>query len=210
MTEGTTTTRRSLRPSRLLLLLAALGVAAGSALFGGILSESPASTTQPAAAAAAPFAGRVPSIPAARDTATTIGKLQAELRAEPDDAASLTLLGLEYEQRARETGDPSYYSKAEGVLRDALGIAPGSPLAESGLGSLALSRHRFREALVLGRRAIAYGEAAAAPNAIQSRSYGIVGDALIELGRYGEAFDSFDRMMELEPGLASYARASYA
>jgi tetratricopeptide (TPR) repeat protein len=210
MTERPTRIGRSLRTRRLLLLLVVVCVAAGAAMFGGVLSESSGSPAQPATAAAAPLAGRIPSIPPARETATTIRKLQAGLRAQPDDAASLPLLGLESEQRARETGDPGYYSKAEGVLRDALGLAPGSPLAASGLGSLALSRHRFGEALVLGRRAIAFGTAAEAPNAIQSRSYGIVGDALVELGRYEEAFDSFDRMMSLEPGLAAYARASYA
>ena len=80
---------------------------------------------------------------------------------QPNDASSLTLLGLEYEQRARETGDPSYYSKADGVLNDALGLAPRSPLTESGLGSLALSRHLFGEGLRWGRRAIADGGARA-------------------------------------------------
>lgn len=201
---------RSLRSRRLLLLLLAVVVAAAATMFGGILSGSHASSATPAPAAAAPFTGRLPALPAARGTAREITKLQARLRSQPDDAGSLTLLGLEYEQRARETGDPSYYSKAEGVLRDALELAPGSPLAESGLGSLALSRHRFREALALGRRALALGTAAGVPNAIQSRSWGIVGDALVELGRYNEAFDDFDRMMRLEPGLAAYARSSYA
>src|SRR5262249_58739492 len=124
-------------------------------------------------------------------------------RAQPDDADSLTLLGLEYEQRARETGDPSYYTKADSVLNDALGLAPRSPLTESGLGSLALSRHRFREGLGWGRRAIADGVAAQVPNAIQSRSYGIVGDALIELGRYGKAFSAFYRTTHLDPGLSA-------
>jgi tetratricopeptide (TPR) repeat protein len=179
-------------------------------MFGGILSESTGAPAQPADAAAAPLSGVVPSRPAARNTAATIRKLQAGLRAQPDDAGSLTLLGLEYEQRARETGDPSYYSKADSVLNDALGLAPRSPLTESGLGSLALSRHLFRAGLQWGRRAIADGEAARVPNAIQSRSYGVIGDALVELGRYGEAFAAFDRMMQLEPGLAAYARVSYA
>jgi len=139
-----------------------------------------------------------------------IRKLQETLRAHPDDADSLTLLGREYEQRAREIGDPTYYSKADGVLRDALGISPASPLAESGVASLALSRHRFREGLALGRRAIELGTDAGAPAAIQSRNWGIVGDALVELGRYDDAFAAFDRMMRLEPGLAAYARVSYA
>jgi tetratricopeptide (TPR) repeat protein len=179
-------------------------------MFGGILSGSHAAAPEAAPAAVSPFAGRAPSLPAARDTAGVIRKLQASLRVQPDDADSLTLLGLEYEQRARETGDPSYYPKAEGVLRDALGLSPNSPLAESAVASLALSRHRFREGLALGRRAIELGTAAGAPSAIQSRSWGIVGDALVELGRYDEAFAAFDRMMTLEPGLAAYARVSYA
>jgi tetratricopeptide (TPR) repeat protein len=191
-------------------VLVVLCVAAGATMFGGILSESPAAPSEPAAATAAPLSGAVPSLPAARNTAATIRKLQGELRAQPDDAAALTLLGLEYEQRARETGDPSYYSKADGVLNDALGLAPRSPLTESGLGSLALSRHLFRDGLQWGRRAIADGEAAHVPNAIQSRSYGVVGDALVELGRYDEAFAAFDRMTQLEPGLAAYTRVSYA
>ncbi len=209
---GTTSSkRRSLRcGSRLLLLFAAVLGATVATMFGGILSGSHAAAPEAAPAAVSPLVGRIPSLPAARDTAGVIRKLQASLRAQPDDADSLTLLGLEYEQRARETGDPSYYSKADGVLRDALGLSPSSPLAESGVASLALSRHRFREGLALGRRAIELGTEAGAPDAIQSRNWGIAGDALIELGRYGDAFAAFDRMMSLEPGLAAYARVSYA
>jgi len=210
MIQSTNRIGRSLRPRRLLLLLVVLCVAAGATMFGGVLSEAPASPPRPPAAAAAPLAGVVPSLPAARDTAGTIEKLQAELRARPDDADALTLLGLEYEQRARETGDPSYYTKADGVLNEALGLAPDGPVTESGRGALALSRHRFHEGLAWGRRALADGAAAHAPDAIQSRAYGIVGDALVELGRYGKAFDAFDRMMRLDPGLAAYTRVSYA
>jgi tetratricopeptide (TPR) repeat protein len=210
MTRTTSTLGRSLRPRRLLLLLVALCVAVGATMFGGILSESPAAPSQPASAVASPLGGVVPSVPAARDTAASIRKLQAELRAEPNDPQALTLLGLQYEQRARETADPSYYTKADSVLGHALAQAPGSPLAESGLGSLALSRHRFREALAWGRRALADGGAAHAPKGIQARSFGVIGDALVELGRYSDAFDAFDRMMRLDPGLAAYTRVSYA
>jgi tetratricopeptide (TPR) repeat protein len=76
-------------------------------------------------------------------------------------------------------------------------------VATSGLGSLALARHRFREALGLGKRAIALSPSTA-------RSYGVAGDALVELGRYREAFAAFDRMAALRPSLAAYARISYA
>jgi tetratricopeptide (TPR) repeat protein len=37
-----------------------------------------------------------------------------------------------------------------------------------------------------------------------------MGDALVELGRYPEAFRAFQRMVDLKPSLASYARVSYA
>src|SRR5262249_39568837 len=40
--------------------------------------------------------------------------------------------------------------------------------------------------------------------------YGVVGDAQLELGRYPQAFRSFDRMASLKPSVASYARVSYA
>ena len=129
--------------------------------------------------------------------------LQESLRARPNDAHAATLLGLAYQQRARETGDPSYYTRSEGILRRALAIAPNDFLATSALGSLALSRHRFRDALALGRRARALSPATA-------RNYGVIGDALVELGRYREAFAAFDRMARLRPGLAAYARVSYA
>ena len=72
------------------------------------------------------------------------------------------------------------------MLQRALALAPRDLLATSGLGSLALSRHRFREALALGRRARAISPTTA-------RNYGVIGDALVELGRYREAFRAFDR-----------------
>ena len=40
-------------------------------------------------------------------------------------------------------------------------------------------------------------------------NYGITGDALVELGRYPAAFEAFDTMATLRPGLSSYARVSH-
>src|SRR5205823_12224947 len=135
--------------------------------------------------------------------AQLVERLQASVRAAPQDVQALDLLGLVYQQRARETGDPAYYTKSDGVLRRALALQPKDLLATSGLGSLALSRHRFRKALVLGRKARAISPSTA-------RSYGVIGDALVELGRYRQAFAAFDTMARLRPGLAAYARVSYA
>jgi tetratricopeptide (TPR) repeat protein len=132
-----------------------------------------------------------------------VASLQQEFRSHPLDAHAWALLGLAYQQRAREIADPSYYTKSEGALRRALRLAPNNLVATSGLASLALSRHRFREALGLARQAHALSPTTALP-------YGLLGDAELELGRYRQAFADFDRLARLKPSLAAYSRVSYA
>src|SRR5438132_14151265 len=51
---------------------------------------------------------------------TLFRSLQAELRSNPSNVKALDTLGLAYEQRVRETGDPTYYGKAGGILHEAL------------------------------------------------------------------------------------------
>ena len=43
-----------------------------------------------------------------------------------------------------------------------------------------------------------------------ARGFGLLGDALLELGRYDEAFNAFDRQVDLKPSLGGYARIAYA
>src|SRR5438128_11285276 len=186
---------------RIALGSAAALSAAAALLLGGVL-RGPA----PAQTAAVP-AGIAPESLTAGfftgGTAQLVERLQASVRAAPQDVQSLDLLGLAYQQRARETGDPAYYTKSDGVLRRALSLQPNDLFATSGIGSLALSRHRFRDALALGRRAHTISPSTA-------RNYGVIGDALVELGRYREAFAAYDRMGALKPRLASYARIGHA
>ena len=140
---------------------------------------------------------------AAGDTQAEIAGLQGELRLRPRDVKALETLGLAYLQRVRETGDASYYPKADGVLHDALAVEPRDLIATAGLGQLALARHQFRRALALGLRARSISPTTAGV-------YGVIGDAEIELGHYPQAFAAFDRMTALKPSVASYARVSYA
>ena len=178
---------------RLILGGLAAGATAAALLLGGMLTDGSAQE-----AARVPVASAIVASGSA-----LIPQLQQQVRANPTGVVGLGLLGLAYQQRARETGDPSYYTKSEGVLHRALRYSPDDLVATGGLGALALSRHRFREALTLGQRAVALSPSTA-------RGYGIVGDALVELGRYRAAFAAFDRMASLKPSLSSYARVSYA
>ena len=188
--------------SRLIVLVTVAALAAAVTLLGGAFRGS----HSPAAQAASP-AGAARALTdaglAVGDTAALVSQLQDRLRADPRDARGYALLGLAYQQRARETGDPTYYPRSERALRRALRLAPADAVSIGGLGSLALSRHRFREALGLGRRALRLAPGSA-------RTYGVIGDSLVELGRYDQAFRAFDTMAQLRPSLAAYARVSYA
>jgi tetratricopeptide (TPR) repeat protein len=137
------------------------------------------------------------------DTGTYVAQLEARVAEDGADAEALTLLGVAYQQRSRETGDPSFYPRSERVLREALALGPTNALALRGLASLAASRHRFDESLELARRAQKYEPRSAAV-------YGLLGDAYLELGRYRRAFAAFDRMAAIKPGVLAYARVSYA
>ena len=185
---------KTARRTRLALAGTVAALAATVLLLGGALPR----TDLPAAA--------VPATPVRADPAAAtkagVRSLQTQVRADRRDARSLTLLALAYQQRARETGDAAYLTRSERSLRAALRVAPRDADAVTALGALALSRHEFGRALVLGHRALALRPRD--PNA-----YGVVGDALLELGRYNAAFAAFDAMAARRPNASSYARISY-
>ncbi|TMM02383.1 MAG: hypothetical protein E6G02_11285 [Actinobacteria bacterium] len=137
-----------MKRQRLILVAAAAGLTAAALTLGGVLHDS-SSASPTAAAQVAPTSAS--GQPSPGNTLAVAARLQATLRGNPNDVPSLDSLGLAYQQRARETGDPTYYTKSDEALHRALALVPRDLLATSGLGSLALSRHRFREALVLGR-----------------------------------------------------------
>ncbi|HST17247.1 MAG TPA: hypothetical protein VLK36_06235 [Gaiellaceae bacterium] len=188
-----------MRHLRLLVAGAAAAITAAALLLGGLTARGTTTAQPKADAQSAQLAAGF----AAGNTQALVLQLQAGLRSRPQNVRGLDLLGLAYQQRARETGDPSYYVKSDGVLRRALRHAPHDLNATSGLASLALSRHKFALGLELGRKALAISPTTA-------RNYGVVGDAQLELGRYRAAFAAFDTMARLQPSVSSYSRIAYA
>jgi len=178
---------------------AAVAVLGAGSLFGGLLGEL---RPEAAPASASPRLELDAALPLG-GTAVAVRRLERAVRVDPRDAGRLGELGLAYQLRWRETGDPSFLPLSERALRGALRTRPRDAAATLGLGNLALIRHDFRGALALGREA-----RRRAPFA--GRPFGVVGDALIELGRYPQAFAEFDRMTAVKPSLASYARIAYA
>jgi tetratricopeptide (TPR) repeat protein len=148
-------------------------------------------------------AGALPPGPRPGDsTDTRIGKLQATVRAQPRRADGYTLLAGAYLQKSRETGDASFYSRAGAAVDRALSLAPGDPAALTQRGALALARHDFRAGLSDAQRARAQ-----APQV--NKPYGVLVDALVELGRYDDAGRALQQMVDRRPDLAAYARVSY-
>jgi tetratricopeptide (TPR) repeat protein len=141
---------------------------------------------------------------ATRRTSTDkeIENIQSRLTKRNNDPTLLAALGAAYLQKARDTGDPTYYARAETVLRQSLAAKPENDDALNGMGVLALARHQFSEALDWGQRAVQV-------NPYRAANYGIVGDAQVELGRYDEAVATFQKMVDTRPDLTSYSRVSY-
>lgn len=131
-----------------------------------------------------------------------IESLQSRLRASPDDWQAYSQLGVAYLQKAREIGDPAYYQKAEGVLQSGLSLEPEDYTAVSAMGALALARHQFLAALD-------WGERARQINPDRAYAYGVIADAQVELGRYPEAIQTLQTMVDLRPDMTSYSRISY-
>jgi tetratricopeptide (TPR) repeat protein len=151
---------------------------------------------------AAPRAGPVHHavVPGTNDV---IAQAQAKLGTQPNDWQAVDLLAGAYLQKVREVGDPSYYPKVEALLTRAVAHDASDAEATTLMGTLALARHQFAAALDWGRKAHTLDPAS-------SRALGVIGDAEIELGRYPQALDSFQQMVDLRPDLSSYARVSYA
>jgi tetratricopeptide (TPR) repeat protein len=181
------------------VVTAAVAVLGGA--FGGGEDQS-APRAQPSSGAEAVF-GRLLSGLEGDDSAAYVGRLERRLTAGPEDGDTLLQLGFAYQQRARETGDPSFFSLSERALRRALPSRQSAALATTGLASLAVSRHRFGAAVPLARDALRY-------DAKNGTAYGALGDALLNLGRYEGAFGAYDRMAELSPSVGSYARIAHA
>jgi tetratricopeptide (TPR) repeat protein len=167
------------------------------AVFGAVLAVMVAlngGAASPPALSAGADIGR-PSGDPVRDA-------QAMVRAAPASSSAYATLGDAYVTRARERGDPGFYSRAERAFDAALRRDPRNVSALIGVGTLAGLRHDFRGQLRQGVAA-----RVAVPDL--ARPLTVVADAQVELGRYPAAARTIQRLVDLKPGLASYARVSY-
>ncbi|HEY7226062.1 MAG TPA: tetratricopeptide repeat protein [Micromonosporaceae bacterium] len=132
-----------------------------------------------------------------------ISRTQQRLTQVPGDWTSWAGLALLYLERSRTTGDPTWYTKAQGAVERSFALHPAANTdASIAAGALANSRHDF----AAGRR---YARDAIAANAYSAEAYGVLGDAETQLGHRDAATAAIQRMLDLRPGLPAYSRAAY-
>jgi len=147
------------------------------------------------------FFGFWPNLLQAQGTRTDnqIAYYQQLIRRNPGNAKALYGLGDALIRKARETGDPAYFNRAEEALKRSLEIAPKNAGAMRHLAYVFYSRHEFEAAANHARKAIEM-------NPTDGDSYGVLGDSLLEVGEYARAEEVYKKMMELEENLYSYSR----
>ena len=130
-------------------------------------------------------------------------RARRQIEARPEDARPYNQLALGLARRARETANPDFYDQAEGALEKALELRPENFESRKLEVWLDLGRHRFAEALVAARELNRE-----VPDDLQV--YGFVVDAAVETGRYEEAEQAAQWMLDLRPGnIPGLTRAAY-
>jgi tetratricopeptide (TPR) repeat protein len=183
------------------VLPASVAVAAAAALFGTGGGDD-ASRAQAAPAAATDLSALVEQF-SARSSREVVRRLEREAAARPGDAEVLALLGVGYQQLFRELGDPAWLSRSQAALGRSVSTGRRTPVAVTGLAQLAVSQHRFRDAIPLAREALRSSRG-------NTAALGALADALVNTGRYREANMVIDRMAEAAPSVAAYARVAFA
>lgn len=132
-----------------------------------------------------------------------IARARKVVEQKPGQAQAYNDLAMALARRARETADTAYYIEAEKALEKSFAIEPGNFEGLKAKAWVLLGKHEFAEALKLATQLNR-------KFADDATVYGLMTDAYVELGRYKEAEESAQWMLDLGrasvPGLT---RAAY-
>ena len=134
---------------------------------------------------------------------TGIARARAAIAKEPAKAEHQNALALALARRARETSDTNYYDQAAMALRKSLELEPGNFGARRTKAWILLGKHEFAAALDLAKELNRE-----VPDDVTV--YGLLTDANIELGKYKEAEESAQWMLDLSRNsIPALTRAAY-
>jgi tetratricopeptide (TPR) repeat protein len=126
----------------------------------------------------------------------------AKLQKQPSTPAQQCLLAKAYIQKMRETVDFGYLDRASKLVDAVLIRDPANYQAIRLRSEIGMERHAFQ-------KVADYSEAVVklAPN--DPWSWGMLGDASMELAKYEQAQAAYKRMVSIKPDLSSYNRIAY-
>ena len=129
--------------------------------------------------------------------------LQAQVeRGDDTDVDALRQLAAIAVEQAALSGDVVGYAVAEDALAKAARLAPDAPATLIGQGHLALAQHDFARAHDLGTQALQAVPA-------NEDALGVLVDANVELGRYDDAAQRLQALLDRSPALPALSRMSY-
>ncbi|MFN0166040.1 MAG: tetratricopeptide repeat protein, partial [Bryobacteraceae bacterium] len=136
----------------------------------------------------------------AADPAATLSPAQREIQMaqqaaqrDPRRAQPLADVAMGFLRRARETSDPQYLDRAERSIDQALGIEKDSIEALRARVTVLNARHRYEEAIDLGRKLNQR-----IPDDVQI--YGLLAEAYMALGQYQKAETEAQWMIDMRRG----------
>jgi tetratricopeptide (TPR) repeat protein len=130
-----------------------------------------------------------------------IRQRQEQIRAGRQTDLALEQLGWLFVAKARETFDPGCYKLAE---QCAVALDARQPHCAEALllrGHVLQNLHRFAESETVARELVAARG--------RAFDFGVLGDALMELGRIQEAVAAYQSMVDQRPDLQSYSRIAH-
>lgn len=139
------------------------------------------------------------------ETDNVIHFFQWKVAQDPDDFFNYDHLGVAYIQKARETGDVTYYDLAAKALEKSLGLEstyPAASPATKHLATVYYAQHRFAESLALAQKAIDLNPRDITP-------YALIGDARSEMGEYEKAWAAYRHLQNAEDAQSSTSGVQY-
>ena len=129
-----------------------------------------------------------------------VQRAKAMIARDTNNQEGYTKLAEAYMRKARESGDSGYYLRAETAIHQVLAQQPNHYEAQRVLAWISLGQHDFLQALSIAKQL-------QQEHSDDYWVYGLLGDAYTELGKYTEAIDAFQKMVDLRPGLGPLNRS---
>ncbi len=139
------------------------------------------------------------------ETDNVIHFFQWKVAQDPDDFFNYDHLGVAYIQKARETGDVTYYNLAAKVLEKSLDLESTHPEASPATKHLATvyyAEHRFTESLALAQKGIDLNPRDITP-------YALIGDARSEMGEYENAWTAYRHLQNSADAQSATSAVQY-